>query len=46
MQVTARAVARNLQALDAFMAGDDVPKKKPDPSIYTIAAERLQASCA
>ncbi len=26
------------------MAGDDVPKKKPDPSIYKIAAERLQAS--
>lgn len=26
------------------MAGDDVPKKKPDPSIYKIAAERLQAN--
>ena len=24
------------------MAGDDVPNKKPDPSIYRIAAERLQ----
>lgn len=23
------------------MAGDDVPEKKPDPSIYVIAAERL-----
>ena len=29
------------QALDVFMAGDDVPEKKPDPSIYVIAAERL-----
>ena len=24
-----------------FLAGDDVPKKKPDPTIYRIAAERL-----
>ena len=24
------------------MAGDDVDKKKPDPSIYRIAAERLK----
>lgn len=24
------------------MAGDDVPNKKPDPSIYKIAAERLE----
>lgn len=23
------------------MAGDDVPEKKPDPSIYVIAAKRL-----
>lgn len=30
-----------MQALDVFMAGDDVPEKKPDPSIYVIAAERL-----
>ena len=30
-----------LQALDCFLAGDDVPKKKPDPSIYTLAARRL-----
>ncbi len=29
------------QALDVFLAGDDVPAKKPDPSIYTLAAERL-----
>lgn len=29
------------QALDVFMAGDDVPEKKPDPSIYFIAAKRL-----
>lgn len=32
---------RLLQALDCFLAGDDVPAKKPDPSIYTLAAERL-----
>ena len=25
-----------------FMAGDDVPNKKPDPSIYKIAAGRLE----
>lgn len=31
-----------LQSLDVFMAGDDVDKKKPDPSIYKIAAERLK----
>ncbi|KAL0051749.1 hypothetical protein WJX82_001416 [Trebouxia sp. C0006] len=29
------------EALDVFLAGDDVPAKKPDPSIYTLAAERL-----
>ena len=29
------------QSLDVFMAGDDVDKKKPDPSIYRIAAQRL-----
>ncbi|CAI5938440.1 unnamed protein product [Closterium sp. NIES-64] len=29
--------------LDCFLAGDDVPKKKPDPTIYKIAAQvRLQ----
>ncbi len=28
------------------MAGDDVPEKKPDPSIYRIAAERLQLTPA
>ena len=26
------------RGLDCFLAGDDVPKKKPDPSIYRIAA--------
>lgn len=29
------------KALDLFMAGDDVDKKKPDPTIYRVAAERL-----
>ena len=29
-------------SLDLFMAGDDVPLKKPDPTIYRVAAERLQ----
>ena len=31
-----------VQSLDVFMAGDDVDKKKPDPMIYRIAAERLK----
>ena len=35
-----------MQGLDVFMAGDDVPEKKPDPSIYAIAAERLQLAPA
>jgi beta-phosphoglucomutase-like phosphatase (HAD superfamily) len=26
------------EALDCFLAGDDVPRKKPDPIIYQIAA--------
>ena len=30
-----------VQALDAFLAGDDLPAKKPDPSIYVLAAERM-----
>ena len=30
-----------MQALDAFLAGDDLPAKKPDPSIYVLAAERM-----
>lgn len=25
-------------ALDCFMAGDDVPRKKPDPIIYQLAS--------
>ncbi|MEW5300225.1 MAG: hypothetical protein WDW36_003170 [Sanguina aurantia] len=29
------------QALDLFLAGDDVDKKKPDPEIYALAAKRL-----
>eukprot|EP00892_Ulva_mutabilis_P010538 jgi/Ulvmu1/7857/UM004_0088.1 len=28
-------------SLDCFMAGDDVPRKKPDPIIYQLASERL-----
>lgn len=31
-------------SLDLFMAGDDVPVKKPDPTIYNIAAQRLGVS--
>lgn len=27
--------------LDCFLAGDDVDKKKPDPTIYKVAAQRL-----
>ncbi|CAG9460690.1 unnamed protein product [Pedinophyceae sp. YPF-701] len=30
------------EALDCFIGGDDAPKKKPDPIIYHMAAERLQ----
>lgn len=29
------------EALDCFLAGDDVKEKKPDPSIYVKAAEKL-----
>lgn len=29
------------KGLDCFLAGDDVKEKKPDPSIYLTAAERL-----
>eukprot|EP00252_Welwitschia_mirabilis_P019953 TRINITY_DN476_c0_g1_i1.p1 TRINITY_DN476_c0_g1~~TRINITY_DN476_c0_g1_i1.p1 ORF type:complete len:337 (-),score=65.87 TRINITY_DN476_c0_g1_i1:233-1243(-) len=32
------------QQLDCFLAGDDVKKKKPDPSIYIEAAKRLGVS--
>lgn len=32
------------QSLDCFLAGDDVKEKKPDPSIYITAAERLGIS--
>ncbi|KAL5556070.1 hypothetical protein UlMin_038306 [Ulmus minor] len=32
------------QSLDCFLAGDDVKLKKPDPSIYLSAAERLGIS--
>jgi beta-phosphoglucomutase-like phosphatase (HAD superfamily) len=31
-------------SLDLFMAGDDVPVKKPDPTIYKVAAQRLGIS--
>ncbi|KAH7422219.1 hypothetical protein KP509_13G097400 [Ceratopteris richardii] len=29
------------EGLDCFLAGDDVQKKKPDPSIYIVAAKKL-----
>jgi HAD superfamily hydrolase (TIGR01509 family) len=32
------------QGLDCFLAGDDVKEKKPDPSIYITAAEKLGVS--
>uniref|UniRef100_A0A1J3DE99 Haloacid dehalogenase-like hydrolase domain-containing protein n=1 Tax=Noccaea caerulescens TaxID=107243 RepID=A0A1J3DE99_NOCCA len=32
------------QGLDCFLAGDDVREKKPDPSIYITAAEKLGVS--
>lgn len=28
-------------SLDCFLAGDDVDKKKPDPTIYRVASEKL-----
>ncbi|KAL9241543.1 hypothetical protein vseg_015646 [Gypsophila vaccaria] len=31
-------------SLDCFLAGDDVKEKKPDPSIYITAAQRLGVS--
>lgn len=34
------------EGLDLFMAGDDVPIKKPDPTIYRVAAERLNVDPA
>jgi HAD superfamily hydrolase (TIGR01509 family) len=34
------------ESLDLYMAGDDVPLKKPDPSIYKVAAERLKVDPA
>ncbi|MCO5586417.1 hypothetical protein L7F22_040357 [Adiantum nelumboides] len=33
-----------IEQLDCFLAGDDVQKKKPDPSIYVEAAKRLAVS--
>ncbi|CAM6092156.1 unnamed protein product [Calypogeia fissa] len=30
--------------LDCFLAGDDVKNKKPDPTIYKVAAEKLDAN--
>ena len=34
------------QSLDLFLAGNDVAKLKPDPTIYLTAAERLGVSAA
>ncbi|KAJ4833960.1 hypothetical protein Tsubulata_016636 [Turnera subulata] len=36
--------AERFQGLDCFLAGDDVKEKKPDPSIYVKASERLGVS--
>lgn len=30
-----------VQALDVFLAGDDIKSKKPDPEIYVVAARKL-----
>ena len=32
---------QRLGRLDVVMAGDDVPRKKPDPIIYQLAAQRV-----
>lgn len=31
----------NLDKFDLVLAGDDVPRRKPDPMIYTLASEKL-----
>lgn len=31
----------NLGKFDLVLAGDDVPRRKPDPMIYTLASEKL-----
>lgn len=31
----------NLDKFDLILAGDDVPRRKPDPMIYTLASEKL-----
>ncbi|KAK7860116.1 haloacid dehalogenase-like hydrolase domain-containing protein, partial [Quercus suber] len=36
--------AERFQSLDCFLAGDDVKEKKPDPSIYLTASNRLGVS--
>ncbi|KAJ8901920.1 hypothetical protein NDN08_004124 [Rhodosorus marinus] len=33
-----------LSNFDVILAGDDVPKKKPDPTIYNVASERMNVS--
>mmetsp|Transcript_43382 Transcript_43382/g.169780 ORF Transcript_43382/g.169780 Transcript_43382/m.169780 type:complete len:286 (-) Transcript_43382:3320-4177(-) len=33
-----------LSNFDVILAGDDVPKKKPDPTIYHVASERMNVS--
>eukprot|EP00741_Cyanophora_paradoxa_P025019 tig00000331_g24151.t1 len=42
---------KRLESFDGLFAGDMVPKKKPDPAIYTLASKRLDVppescSCA
>lgn len=31
----------NLSKFDLVLAGDDVPRRKPDPMIYALASEKL-----
>lgn len=31
----------NLAKFDLILAGDDVPRRKPDPMIYNLASEKL-----
>lgn len=31
----------NLDKFDLVLAGDDVPRRKPDPMIYSLASEKL-----
>ena len=45
-QLQALLGKERFDSLDCFLAGDDVPRLKPDPLIYTTAAAKLGVSPA